>query len=131
MRRVAQTILLVLGLAAVCHAQDAKPACDFSSYNPLFIDHPPLNAAVKKIQPEYPAVAKASHVQGDVQVKILVDRKGNVVEACVADGHPLLGEAARSAALEWKFKPNFGFSRKSKFKQQYLQRWIVFHFHLD
>ena len=83
---------------------------------------------MKKVEPEYPAIARAARASGKVQVKTLVDLEGNVARACAVHGHPLLRQAAERAALEWKFKPNFGFSRKSKFRRKYLQSWIVFGF---
>jgi outer membrane biosynthesis protein TonB len=121
-----------MSLAFVCNAQETESnsECDFSSYKPLVISHAPLGGAVKKVEPEYPAVARAARSGGQVQVKTLVDLKGNVVRACAAHGHPLLRHAAEKAALEWKFKRNFGFSSKSKFKRKYLQSWIVFTFRL-
>jgi hypothetical protein len=66
------------------------------------------------------------HGSGRVKVKVLIDRKGNVVKACAVEGHPLLREPARRAALEWKFKPNFGFTAKQK--RKYIQSHIVFVF---
>jgi TonB family protein len=50
--------------------------------------------------PEYPAIARAAHASGDVQVKILIDEGGNVIEAEAVSGHPLLRAAAVSAARE-------------------------------
>src|SRR5436305_182589 len=87
---------------------DAKKGCkcDFSKYNPLILSHPLVDAAIKTIEPEYPLTAKRANIQGKVEVRILVDRNGNVVEACVVEGHPLLRLAAKSAALQWKFKKN-------------------------
>ena len=120
-------------MAFVCNAQEAEPDCDFSAYKPLVISHAPLGGPIKKVAPEYPRVAKAARAQGEVQVKILVDLKGNVVRACAAHGHPLLRVAAEEAALEWKFKPNFGFSIKPKFKskRKHLESWIVFNFRME
>jgi TonB family protein len=53
--------------------------------------------------PEYPAIARAAHASGDVQVKILIDEDGNVIGAEAVSGHPLLRAAAVSAAREAKF----------------------------
>ena len=53
--------------------------------------------------PEYPEIAKASHVSGNVQVRIMIDETGNVVGAEAVAGHPLLRAAAVSAAREAKF----------------------------
>lgn len=62
-------------------------------------------AAVKRQQPEYPAVAKAAGAQGPVQVQVSIDENGNVVTAEAITGHPLLRQAAIDAAKQWQFKP--------------------------
>ena len=103
--------------------------CDFSRYKPLALSHFLNYATVKKVEPEYPAVAKAARVQGTVDVRILVDRNGDVVNACVVEGHPLLHAAAQSAASQWKFKKNFGLT--SKQKRRYIQSSLLFTFRLD
>ena len=63
-------------------------------------------SAVSKVNPEYPAVAKAAGVQGPVQVTVVIDEQGNVISSQPVSGHPLLREAAIKAANEWKFKPS-------------------------
>lgn len=61
--------------------------------------------AIKKVQPIYPAEAKAQRVQGSVEIQILVSEDGNVIEASVISGPELLRDVALEAAREWKFKP--------------------------
>ena len=53
--------------------------------------------------PEYPAIARATHASGAVNVQILIDEGGNVIEATAVSGHPLLRAAAQAAAKEAKF----------------------------
>ncbi len=61
--------------------------------------------AVKKIQPSYPAIAKAAGAEGTVQVQVTIDESGKVTAAEVISGHPLLRDAALDAAKGWAFKP--------------------------
>ena len=61
--------------------------------------------AINKIQPSYPAIAKAANASGPVSVQILVSETGEVLEAHAAGGHPLLHDAAVQAARGWRFKP--------------------------
>jgi TonB family protein len=61
--------------------------------------------AVSKPAPVYPPEAKAAGAQGTVTVKILVDEEGRVAEAEAVSGHPLLREAAVSAARNSRFVP--------------------------
>lgn len=63
------------------------------------------SAAIKKVQPAYPPIAKAARASGAVQVQIEVNQEGRVTEAKVLSGHPLLRQAALEAAQQWKFKP--------------------------
>jgi TonB family protein len=61
--------------------------------------------AVKKVQPPYPPIARAAGAQGAVQVQVLISETGEVIEATVVSGHPLLRGAALEAARQWQFKP--------------------------
>jgi TonB family protein len=122
-------ILILLGMALELTAHAQEPDCDFSKYKPLVISHALLNAALKKVEPDYPAMGKNVRAHGEVQVKILVNRKGDVVAACVTAGHPLLRQSSVEAAWQWKFKPNFGLSVKQK--RKYIQAFIVFNFRLE
>ncbi len=59
--------------------------------------------AVSLPAPQYPAIARAAHASGPVNVQILIDEGGNVIEATPVSGHPLLRAAAEAAAKEAKF----------------------------
>jgi TonB family protein len=61
--------------------------------------------ALKKVQPAYPAVARAAGAQGSVTVEVTVDEQGNVVAARAVSGHQLLQPAAVEAARQWSFSP--------------------------
>ncbi len=61
--------------------------------------------AIKKVQPPYPPIARAARASGSVQVQVTVSETGEVIEASVISGHPLLRDAALEAARQWLFKP--------------------------
>ena len=61
--------------------------------------------AINLPQPQYPQMAKLTHIQGAVTVQILVDEQGRVVSAQTVSGHPLLLLAAKEAALRARFTP--------------------------
>jgi len=61
--------------------------------------------AINLPQPEYPTIAKRAGAAGAVEVRILVDETGNVIEAKAVSGHPLLQSAAVSAARQAQFAP--------------------------
>jgi TonB family protein len=62
--------------------------------------------AIKKVQPSYPPIAKAANASGPVQVEILINEAGEVIDAYAISGHPLLQEEAVQAARAWMFKPS-------------------------
>jgi|SRR5262245_1138796 len=62
-------------------------------------------SATRRVQPEYPLLAKAAHVTGAVVVELTIDESGAVISAKAISGHPLLKDAAVNAALQWKFPP--------------------------
>jgi protein TonB len=57
------------------------------------------------VQPEYPALARQTHLSGTVVVNAVIDERGNVVGARAVSGHPLLVPAALNAVLQWKYEP--------------------------
>lgn len=61
--------------------------------------------AIKRVQPPYPSIAKAARASGVVQVQISISETGEVLDASVIIGHPLLRDAALEAARQWLFKP--------------------------
>ena len=60
---------------------------------------------IYSVNPEYPTLARQTHIQGTVVVDAVIDEKGNVVQARVVSGHPLLMDAALKAVLQWKYEP--------------------------
>ncbi|MGB7068651.1 MAG: energy transducer TonB [Pyrinomonadaceae bacterium] len=116
-----------LGQVAKPPFSDKEGRCDFSKYRRLIQPHTLYEVAVKKVNPEYPATARSVRASGKVVVRILVNKKGDVVEACVVEGHPLLRAASVKAAKQWKFKKNFG-SLHYKLKQRFAETDLTFNF---
>jgi len=61
--------------------------------------------AINLVKPEFPLAARAVSARGSVNVSILIDEKGKVIEAEAVSGHPLLRANSVSAALKSTFKP--------------------------
>ncbi len=57
-------------------------------------------------QPTYPAVAKETHVQGDVVISTQIDKVGNVVHMQVISGPTMLRQPALEALRQWKYAPS-------------------------
>jgi hypothetical protein len=119
-------------------AQTERSTCDFSNIKSrkiMRMSHSHL-LITKEARPEYPPLAKAAKIQGLITVAVLINDKGNIIETCVSKGHPLLTDAAIKAALQFKYKSNFGRSFKNtKTKQEpaqmYLLSSLTFNFRLD
>ena len=62
-------------------------------------------SALRRVQPQYPPIAKAARAAGAVQVQVTISEEGRVIDAAVVSGHPLLRDAALRAAQQWLFKP--------------------------
>jgi protein TonB len=64
---------------------------------------PPLQTY--SADPVYPPLARETHIWGTVVLDAVIDEHGNVVQARVVSGHPLLIDAALKAVLLWKYEP--------------------------
>lgn len=56
-------------------------------------------------KPSYPAIAKVNFVRGTVKLEIRVTPEGQVSEAHVLDGQPMLAVAALEAVRKWLYRP--------------------------
>lgn len=106
--------LFVLCANSICDGQTIPEKCDFSKYKPIEMSHFLPNSIIEQAKPIYPSAAKAVKAEGKVRVKIIVDLKGRVRNACVIEGHPLLNSEAIKAARSSRFKSNFGLTLPQK-----------------
>ncbi|MEO7653174.1 MAG: energy transducer TonB [Bryobacteraceae bacterium] len=60
---------------------------------------------VKKIDPEYPAMARQVRMTGTVQLDITIDASGGVEKTQIISGNALLSGSAISAVKKWRFTP--------------------------
>jgi protein TonB len=59
-----------------------------------------------EVLPKYPKKALKKHIQGDVVLKVSIDKSGNVTEVKAMKGEPILANAAVNAVKQWKYKPH-------------------------
>ena len=59
----------------------------------------------RKVQPNYPPIAKQARIQGTVQLEALIARDGSIQNLRVLDGHPLLAQSAVEAVQQWRYEP--------------------------
>jgi protein TonB len=58
-----------------------------------------------KVDPVYPWDAKVNHITGDVLLKAVIDRQGNIANLELLRGDPILAESAIKAVKQWKYRP--------------------------
>ncbi|MGO9126763.1 MAG: energy transducer TonB [Terriglobales bacterium] len=62
---------------------------------------------IRRVQPEYPALAKQARIQGAVVLRAVIDREGTIQNLQVISGHPLLVQAAINAVRQWRYRPYY------------------------
>lgn len=60
---------------------------------------------VKRVIPQYPAVAKSFGVEGSVYVDVTISPEGEVVNVSLTNGHKFLKTAAIESVRKWRFQP--------------------------
>ena len=75
--------------------------------SPIFLAWEEAPQLIKMVKPSYPEIARKAGVEGKVILQIVVDERGNVLEAQVIVAQPpgIFEDAAIEAIMQWKFKP--------------------------
>ena|SRR5690242_20704599 len=59
----------------------------------------------RRVEPQYPELAKRMNASGIVRLKVMVSKDGSVTDVTVLGGHPLLAVAAEDAVKKWRYEP--------------------------
>lgn len=62
---------------------------------------------IRKVEPEYPSIARTARIQGDVVLSAIISKDGAIENLKVESGHPLLIQAAMAAVQQWRYRPFF------------------------
>jgi len=62
---------------------------------------------VRKVQPNYPPLARQARIQGQVVLQAEISKDGSIENLHLISGHPMLAPAAIDAVKQWKYKPYF------------------------
>jgi periplasmic protein TonB len=62
-------------------------------------------ALINKVQPIYPAPARAIHLSGEVLLHAVIGADGSVRQLQVISGNPILAQAALAAVRQWRYRP--------------------------
>ena len=60
---------------------------------------------LRKIEPVYPLIAQQARIQGQVVLKAIIDRNGDIQNLEAESGHPLLIPSAIAAVRQWHYRP--------------------------
>jgi len=60
---------------------------------------------IRRIDPQYPQMAKIAHMQGEVVLQAVISKSGDIQNLHAMSGPPLLIQAAMDAVKQWKYKP--------------------------
>jgi TonB family protein len=71
---------------------------------PLFAQNEELKL-IRRVEPEYPRIAKQTGAKGIVELAIAVGTDGHVSAVKVLRGHPMLQAAAKDAVKQWVYEP--------------------------
>jgi TonB family protein len=64
-----------------------------------------LRKVLDKVTPQYPELARASHLAGTVKLAVIVAPDGSVRSVRPIGGNPVLLKAAQDAICKWKWAP--------------------------
>jgi protein TonB len=62
-------------------------------------------ALIYKVQPQYPAIARAIHLAGTVYLRAIIATDGSVRQLEVISGSPILANTALQAVRQWRYQP--------------------------
>ena len=60
---------------------------------------------IQKIEPKYPPLALAARIQGQVLLKAIIGKDGEIKELELVSGHAFLAPAAITAVRQWRYRP--------------------------
>jgi protein TonB len=60
---------------------------------------------IRKVQPNYPPLARQARIQGQVLLQAEISRDGTIENLHLISGHPMLAPAAIEAVKQWRYKP--------------------------
>jgi periplasmic protein TonB len=85
----------------------------------------PVPRTIVSSMPSYPQIARDANAQGNVVVRIVIDKSGRVVQSKAVSGPVLLRQAAEEALLKRKYEPS-----KLKGQPVSVEMLVTIQFHL-
>jgi protein TonB len=60
---------------------------------------------IQKIEPKYPPLAQGARIAGQVLLRAIIGKDGDIKELELLSGHPMLAPAAIAAVRQWHYRP--------------------------
>ncbi len=60
---------------------------------------------IRKVEPLYPVLARSARISGDVVLKAIINKQGEIQDLQLVSGHPMLVPAAIEAVRQWRYRP--------------------------
>jgi periplasmic protein TonB len=76
-----------------------------ATVRPIRLSHMSEGNLIHKVQPAYPALARAARIQGAVVLQAVISKQGTIENLVVLSGHPMLAPAALDAVRQWRYRP--------------------------
>lgn len=87
--------------APVRSAAASKPSAAPSPVSGVLIPAEPIS----QVSPKYPALAVKTRASATVVLDLVIDAKGNVIDATPVSGSALFHKEAVDAAMKWRYRP--------------------------
>jgi protein TonB len=72
---------------------------------PPRVSHMMEGNLIRRVQPEYPPLARSARIQGQVVLAAIISKEGTIENLRVLEGHPMLVRAAIDAVSQWRYRP--------------------------
>jgi periplasmic protein TonB len=82
-----------------------SPSSPVQAVHSVRISHMSEGDLIRRVQPAYPAQARAARIQGIVVLQATISREGAIMNLRVLSGHPMLAQAALDAVRQWRYRP--------------------------
>jgi protein TonB len=60
---------------------------------------------IQKVEPKYPPLAQGARIAGQVLLRAIIGKDGDIKELELLSGHPMLAPAAIAAVRQWHYRP--------------------------
>jgi protein TonB len=72
---------------------------------PPRVSHMMEGNLIRRVQPDYPPIARSARIQGQVVLAAIISKEGTIENLRALAGHPMLVHAALEAVSQWRYRP--------------------------